>query len=856
MKILKKIIVWVFLIFILFPVYSQSIHITGKVVNEKKEAVEKVQVTLRQINGRRIITFTQTSKAGNFELKSNIHPDSLELFFSCIGHASQTHKIPANNQPMLIELAVQDFALREVVVSSQSIIQRRDTLSYLVSAFSTEEDRTIGDVLRKMPGVEVDESGKIKYQGQELNKFYIEGSDMLSGRYGLATNNISHKDVSAVEIMENHQPIKALEDMFFSQSPAMNIKLKEDAKSRWAGTIKGGTGIPELWLAETFAMRFKAKTQSLNTYKGNNTGNESFELNVFLPSGDLISDATSQLSSYVNISPSFASGIGSSRSTFNQTNNITSNNLFKIGKDYDLVTEFTGSFDRRESEYISKTTYFLGDEQISVEDKTEQAHSLKKTFTGKLQLKANQSNYYLNNDFNISYDRNDPAVDISGTYSNSQKASLKNWKVGNNFDILKRSGVKFFTFRSNNELTSKPQSLEVIKNNQNRVRQNIALKSFVSNNSFDYSFMIGKFRYNSPFNVLYQYKQIDNTLDNVSNGLNTNKLRVNTSPSFEYNLNRIRFRLSGMIFYQAFSVDNQRHQQYGVNSNLSVYWYVSPLLRMSISSSYAINLPDESLFYQGSILNNYRTQTTGYIDFSMGKSAAVSGRVNYRDVLKALFANLGITLAKNQGTRISAQDFIDDYILNYYQPGKIESDMLSVSGSVEKGINLFKGMISFSPSFIRRNSILVRNDITIPYSSESYMFRSMITSRVNNKCNLTYQVSYTHSRNRMESNRHYFSSNRLSELIKATYSPMKSLQLSYTLDHYCNELSPDNYKHFIFSDVFVSYLPGSRWELTCGVKNIFNEKQYSYLIENELNTFYRSYKIRPRNVLLSATYRF
>jgi len=67
---------------------------------------------------------------------------------------------------------------------------------------------------------------------------------------------ISHKDVASVEIMENHQPVRALEDVIFSGSPAMNIKLKEDAKSRWAGTVKGGGGIPGLWNAEAFAANF------------------------------------------------------------------------------------------------------------------------------------------------------------------------------------------------------------------------------------------------------------------------------------------------------------------------------------------------------------------------------------------------------------------------------------------------------------------------------------------------------------------------------------------------------------------------------------------------------------------------
>jgi len=108
----------------------------------------------------------------------------------------------------------------------------------------------------------------------------------------------------------------------------------------------------------------------------------------------------------------------------------------------------------------------------------------------------------------------------------------------------------------------------------------------------------------------------------------------------------------------------------------------------------------------------------------------------------------------------------------------------------------------------------------------------------------------------MEANRQYFSSNRFTESIKLTYSPMKILQMSYMFDHYCNQLTENNYKHFIFSDVSVSFLPENRWEFACSIKNIFNEKYYSYFIESELTSIYRSYTIRPRNVLVSATYRF
>ena len=101
----------------------------------------------------------------------------------------------------------------------------------------TEEiqDKSLADVIKKMPGMEVSASGQIKYQGQAINKFYIEGKDMMGSHYGIATNSLHPGDVGSIEVMENHQPIHALKDISFSQSPAVNIRLKETAKTRWAG---------------------------------------------------------------------------------------------------------------------------------------------------------------------------------------------------------------------------------------------------------------------------------------------------------------------------------------------------------------------------------------------------------------------------------------------------------------------------------------------------------------------------------------------------------------------------------------------------------------------------------------------
>lgn len=107
------------------------------------------------------------------------------------------------------------MTIKEIIVKAPKVRVQGDTITYDVRLFSKEGDRSIGDVLRRMPGIKTNENGQVSYNGTPINRFYIENSDMLEGQYGLATNNISNKEVGSVEILQNHQPVKALEGIAF-----------------------------------------------------------------------------------------------------------------------------------------------------------------------------------------------------------------------------------------------------------------------------------------------------------------------------------------------------------------------------------------------------------------------------------------------------------------------------------------------------------------------------------------------------------------------------------------------------------------------------------------------------------------
>lgn len=213
--------------------------------------------------------FTYTDKDGLFVVYSKAEADS--VIFRFMGYESMS--LPASADLSRVQLKPKATTLKDVIVVAPDISTKGDTLVFNVARYANTKDNAIIDVIKRLPGIKVEEDGTIKYQGKPINKFYLDGNDFIGDQYGLATNNISHKDVASVEVMENHQPVKALEGIEFPEEAGINLKLKEDARSRWVGTAQAAAGVgPFLYNSSLYAMRIGPKAQNLITFKADNTG--------------------------------------------------------------------------------------------------------------------------------------------------------------------------------------------------------------------------------------------------------------------------------------------------------------------------------------------------------------------------------------------------------------------------------------------------------------------------------------------------------------------------------------------------------------------------------------------------------
>lgn len=185
------------------------------------------------------------------------------------------------SQQLDITLSKSATALPEVSVKSTEVRLRSDTISFLLSAFAGKGDVSLKDALKKVPGVEVSSSGEISYNGKSISNFYIEGMDLLGGKYDIATTNIPASYVNAIEILNNHKDRK-IDRKMFSDNVAMNVRLKPKAKFRPTGTygVSAGVGDPLPLAASGAGMMFRDKFQSILTLKGSDIKEFSQKENV------------------------------------------------------------------------------------------------------------------------------------------------------------------------------------------------------------------------------------------------------------------------------------------------------------------------------------------------------------------------------------------------------------------------------------------------------------------------------------------------------------------------------------------------------------------------------------------------
>ena len=839
-----------------------QINVKGTVVDrETDEPVVGASVIVKGADGK-IKKFASSKADGSFAVTMpSVSGCRLEV--TMMSFARQSMPLDNVEFPLTVRMEPGTTLLKEVTVKADRIREQGDTISYRVGSFAQAQDRSIGDVLKRMPGIDVAKSGKIQYQGEDINKFYIEGADLLGGKYGIATNGISHEDVGAVEVMENHQPMQVLSGIAFSNKAAINLKLKNKAKATWSfhGDAGGGyswepTGA--IWDGELFAMAVMPGFQNITTLRANNTGENlsSSETDFFAE------NRLTGLSRYVSIGLPGVPSLSDKRTLFNRSFLVSTNNLWKFGRG-EFKANIDYSFNRVEAAAENITTYFLNEGNRMISENrsgTEHSHSL----SGKFIYELNQKTAFINNTLQTNIDWDDLNLATTGSLPNRQSAKLPDYYVSNKFKLIKRfKGNHLVTFHSVNEWESLPQTLNLDMNGQH-FRQHISDHAFYTHESAAYAFSIKGVTLSLEGGIKGYIRSMDSQLPDLpeelpgltENVVNTNYITVYATPRLEYWVRRINLSLNLPVSYAHYNFDKAiaNHNELYFSPSLNFNWKPNNRFSGSLRGGLGRSPMNLNLIHPGLIMTNYRTLKAGVDNFYNSSSQNVSANFNYKHTRRGLFANGMVMHSWTHLPYSMAQQLYGDYVVYSYADAANDSKMLMAMGNIGKTLDFMRGSCNVNGSFNRNESHLLSQRQSVNSVSTGWSVGGKINGTPCRWFSFDYRIDYSDSRLTMNGVSESWLSTMENEL-SLTFIPHRKWQWTVSGEHYRNELTEHNYKDIVMLDTRLTYQLNKRIEFAASLTNILNKRSYNYTTYSQLSSFESLRHLRGRQLLFSISLR-
>jgi hypothetical protein len=224
-------------------------HSIQSMVFDAKNGLALEMATVRLINpvDSSLVQGVRTNEKGAFYL-SKVKPGDYKLLVSMVGYIDYSAPVKVESKDLLlrhIRLQENSQLLKEVEVkgTAAQLVVKNDTTEYNATAFKTQENAVVEELLKKMPGVEVSADGKITVNGQEIKKIRVDGKKFFDGDIEMATKNIPADMIEKVQVYENKSDMAKLTGFEDNDTERIiNLTTKPNRKRGIFGNVVGGVG--------------------------------------------------------------------------------------------------------------------------------------------------------------------------------------------------------------------------------------------------------------------------------------------------------------------------------------------------------------------------------------------------------------------------------------------------------------------------------------------------------------------------------------------------------------------------------------------------------------------------------------
>lgn len=741
--------------------------VSGKITDEDGVAIPSASVTVEEPGKDAILAYGITNAKGEYKVTFTSAESNVDLKVKAFNQRPLTKQITNSDQTISFKMEGEATEIKEVKLKTKMVTARGDTISYDLKAFDSKSDRTLADVLKKMPGIEVNTDGTILYQGNAINKFYVNGKDLMEGGYGTINNSLPKDAVQKVEVLENHQPVKILQDKVPSDQAAINIKLKNSVTMTGRGEVGVG-GSPLLWNVKLTPMFFGQKSQWVVNYKSNNTGEQVENEGNILSFGNRFEGKRINASQndWLNVENASTPNLPVKRYLMNSVHYVSANYLTNIDKkkEWELKANANYTNNAVERQDNVETVYFgSGSTAPSTVLTSTKNNFFTDKIKGELIFTKNAKKGFFKNTTSFSQFWNaDRAVATRRDKTGYEALESPTTSIQNSLSTIIPWKEKMVNLMSYISYQKDTQTLDItpgsyledvpnIPNNiiSDMVRQNLSLKTFEANHSANIGFSTKGWTFTPEVGFNFKSTTLNTDLSKTDAGATTgfgdtynNDLTYSTA--VPYASLGVNFKNDSWMVYSSLPVNSNNIKAEDLNSlrnvsksvnkvtfepNAFAQYTFASFWKASLNGSISNNFGDVNSAYAGYLLTSPSSLnamlSTNPIPESNVKSAG--SRIEYRNPLNNLFFNLNYRLSDNKKNLVSSP-FLDTQT-GFTSIQFIERDnhvkTNSFSAEVGKYFPKFKtnASVSYNNSTTKSDAFLNQEFYQNKNNSQSYGFK-------------------------------------------------------------------------------------------------------------------------------------
>lgn len=859
-----------FLCFAVFPFMARAFVFVGKVTESDTDRPVG-GVMIKGKYKKKIVAYSLSKDDGSYRIEI---PDSVvaNATVEFTAHGFEARIMPAVRLKAsgAVALTPRTETLKEVVVRPVAVRSKGDTISFSVDAIRTVADRSIEDVIARLPGVSVN-NGKIIYNGEPINRFYIEGLDALGGNYSTASQNIRAEDVSVIDLYENHEPKQVLKDRSLSKQAAFNIKLKSRSLLRPSGYISGGSGWRNegsAWMGQGFVMLVSPGFQLYLEGAGNNFGlsvgnGGSYTSAILLPATGLL-----RLSS--------AGGINLPGQLFQRKRNAaTSANIaVKTGKYGTLRATIGYGFSRIESSGSSLTVYPLSD-GTNERRLSQTGHDVRRRqlVSMNVNYEHNAPKLYVQNnlDFGASFSRGLAGIVADLGKSAGQHLNANDFVINDYLDIVSRSGRRVWEGKMSVNFHNVPYNRLYAYDavtNENIVDQSARALGFRLNAETELGWDVGRISsLGIALRLQEDYTKV-NTVGHLGDdyeltGINIprgNRLVIAAGPSYWINMHNLTLRVKiplELLFQKYGSLaDGDDYSNVSLNlaptADLSIR--LPKELKGNLNVGYSVSRSGIEEFITQPIATDYRSLLAPGTGIPSESSAwNVGTSWSWRKVTAGFFTSLSMNFLSMESRRMLSTDISDTDISTNYLNARNRTNRFNTVLSASQLVMGQRARLKLDLSYSISGSRMMRNGKSIPlHNSDVSAGLSFSAPLIDN--HLVIKPSVLMSKTWQKSS-DLFSNSFLSwqASVPMTALIFKGFDITVLPDFRSNPLTESKRMNVFILGAKARYSL-KRWEFELHVNNITNRR--SYAVENYSNLIYTSTRVPLNGIEALASVKF